>query len=228
EAWLAISGRSSHYQEWLARKQYVDLLQSGGSEISLTEEEYQKLMVFFANFYSGNWRGKTCSFSMLRYSLPALILGCCAPLPCLGLPRLKEFGVLSRQRPIAMECEFLMLEVLDALSVVIIPYRSLGNCLLRICKTQGFLRLVQSLRTDACLHYPPYLIALAGIHIACLVCGKDAQAWFVTELSVDLDKVLEIVAAPASEPVRAVEGLRRSGTRCRLFMEKMPRPEAGI
>jgi cyclin C len=39
--------------------------------------------------------------------------------------------------------------------------------------------------------YPPYLIALAALHMACVVHQKDCKQWFA-ELSVDMGKVLEI------------------------------------
>ena len=45
-----------------------------------------------------------------------------------------------------------------------------------------------SLRTDVSLLYPPYQIALACIHMACVVLSKDTKTWFA-ELHVDLDRV---------------------------------------
>lgn len=39
--------------------------------------------------------------------------------------------------------------------------------------------------------YPPYMIALACIHMAAVVTKKDVKAWFA-ELSVDMEKILEI------------------------------------
>jgi len=39
--------------------------------------------------------------------------------------------------------------------------------------------------------YPPYLIALACIHMAAVVNKKDVKGWFA-ELSVDMGKILEI------------------------------------
>jgi len=47
------------------------------------------------------------------------------------------------------------------------------------------------LRCDVCLMYPPYLIALACIHMAAVVHKKDVKGWFA-ELSVDMGKILEI------------------------------------
>ena len=44
---------------------------------------------------------------------------------------------------------------------------------------------------DVSLMYPPYMIALACIHMAAVVTKKDVKTWFV-ELSVDMEKILEI------------------------------------
>ena len=48
-----------------------------------------------------------------------------------------------------------------------------------------------SLRTDVCLLYAPYQIALAAIYMACVVKNKDATEFF-KELCIDMDKILEI------------------------------------
>jgi cyclin-C len=45
-----------------------------------------------------------------------------------------------------------------------------------------------SYRTDVCLMYPPSLIALACLHMSCVMQKKDAKQWFA-ELNVDMDKV---------------------------------------
>jgi len=39
--------------------------------------------------------------------------------------------------------------------------------------------------------YPPSLIALACLHIACVIQKKDAKQWF-SELNVDMEKIIEI------------------------------------
>ena len=47
-------------------------------------------------------------------------------------------------------------------------------------------------RTDLCLLYPPFMIALACLHVVCVVQQNDARQWFA-ELSVDMEKILEII-----------------------------------
>ena len=49
-----------------------------------------------------------------------------------------------------------------------------------------------SFRTDVCLLYPPHQIALACLHIACVINQKDSNKQWFAELHTDLDKVLEV------------------------------------
>ena len=49
-----------------------------------------------------------------------------------------------------------------------------------------------SLRTDLCLMYPPSIIALGCLHIACVHLKKDAKQWF-SELNIDMEKLFEVV-----------------------------------
>jgi cyclin C len=48
-----------------------------------------------------------------------------------------------------------------------------------------------SLRTEVSLMYPPSLIALSCLHIACVLQKKDTKQWF-SELNVDMEKVIKI------------------------------------
>ena len=95
-----------------------------------------------------------------------------------------------------LECEFYVLENMDCCLIVFQPYRPL----VQYCQDLGFEESVlpiawrivnDSLRTDVSLLYPPYQIALACIHMACIVLSKDCKAW-LAELRVDLEKIQEI------------------------------------
>ena len=48
------------------------------------------------------------------------------------------------------------------------------------------------LRSDIPLLFPPYLIALSAIYVACVFEKRDCQQWF-GELNVDMDRILEVV-----------------------------------
>lgn len=77
------------------------------------------------------------------------------------------------------------------------PYRPLIQFISDLCPDDPHLlpvawRVVNdAYRTDVVLMYPPSLIALACLHIACVMQKKDAKQWF-SELNVDMEKVIEI------------------------------------
>lgn len=77
-------------------------------------------------------------------------------------------------------------------------------------------------RCDICLMYPPYLIALASIHMAAVVNKKDVKGWFA-ELSVDMGKILEITTQ-ILDLYRLWKRYDESKEMPEL-MEKMPRPK---
>lgn len=95
------------------------------------------------------------------------------------------------------ECEFFLLEVMDCCLILYHPYRPLIQFVSDFCPDDTSLlqvawRIVNdTLRTDVCLMYPPSLIALACLHVACVVQRKDAKVWF-SELNVDMEKIIEI------------------------------------
>ena len=75
------------------------------------------------------------------------------------------------------------------------PYRPLIQFVSDLCPDDTSLLQVawrianDSLRTDVCLIYAPSLIALACLHIACVMQKRDAKQWF-SELNVDMEKVI--------------------------------------
>ena len=95
-----------------------------------------------------------------------------------------------------LECEFFLLEMMDCCLIVYHPYRPLTQYVADLGMEDAILPIAwrilnDSLRTDVSLIYPPYQIALAAIYMACVIQQKDSKQWFA-ELSVDMDKVLEI------------------------------------
>ncbi|XP_019633104.1 PREDICTED: cyclin-C-like [Branchiostoma belcheri] len=135
--------------------------------------------------------------------------------------KVEEFGVISNSRLITacqtviknkfsyafnqefpyrinhvLECEFYLLEMMDCCLVVYHPYRPLTSYVQDMGQEDTVLPLAwrivnDSYRTDVCLLYPPFMIALAALHMACVILQKDAKHWFA-ELSVDMEKMLEI------------------------------------
>jgi len=95
------------------------------------------------------------------------------------------------------ECEFFLLEAMDCCLVVYHPYRPLIKYVTDMGQEESLLPFAwkvvnDSLRTNVCLIYPPYLVALAAVYMACIFQKKDCTAWF-TDLNVDMEKILEIV-----------------------------------
>ena len=51
-----------------------------------------------------------------------------------------------------------------------------------------------SYRTDVLLLYPPYLVALTCLYMACVHCGRDVTSWY-QRLNVNIDEIHEITRA---------------------------------
>ncbi|KAF3849747.1 hypothetical protein F7725_019466 [Dissostichus mawsoni] len=194
---------------WVLDKQ--DLMKERQKDLKfLSEEEYWKLQIFFANVIQAlgehlKLRQQVIATATVyfkrfyaRYSLKSIDPVLMAPTCVFLASKVEEFGVVSNTRLISaatsvlktrfsyafpkefqyrmnhiLECEFYLLELMDCCLIVYHPYRPL-------------------LQTDLCLLYPPFMIALACLHVACVVQQKDARQWFA-ELSVDMDKILEII-----------------------------------
>ncbi|XP_057310724.1 cyclin-C-like [Hydractinia symbiolongicarpus] len=96
-----------------------------------------------------------------------------------------------------LECEFYLLEIMDCCLIVFHPYRPLTKYVSDMAQEGSILpyawRVVNdSLRSDVSLLYPPYMIALAAIYMACVFEKRDCQQWF-SELNVNMERILEIV-----------------------------------
>ncbi|XP_006797332.1 cyclin-C [Neolamprologus brichardi] len=189
--------QSSHYLQWVLDKQ--DLMKERQKDLKfLTEEEYWKLQIFFANVIQAlgehlKLRQQVIATATVyfkrfyaRYSLKSIDPVLMAP-TCVFLASKVEI----------LECEFYLLELMDCCLIVYHPYRPLLQYVQDMGQEDMLLPLAwrivnDTYRTDLCLLYPPFMIALACLHVACVVQQKDARQWFA-ELSVDMDKILEII-----------------------------------
>ncbi|KAK2154296.1 hypothetical protein LSH36_271g00019 [Paralvinella palmiformis] len=226
-----------YLQQWILDKQ--DLLRERESDQKvLSEEEYQKIIIFFANFIQSlgehlKFRQQviaTATVYFKRYyarnslrSIDPLLM---APTCAFLASKVEEFGVLSNNRLITtcqqvvknkygyaygstefpyrisqvLECEFYLLESMDCCLILYHPYRPLLQYAQDLNQSENSSdsllqlswRIVNdSLRTDVALLYPPFMIALAALHMASVMQQRDTKTWFA-ELAVDLDKVLEV------------------------------------
>lgn len=103
------------------------------------------------------------------------------------------------------ECEFFLVDQLEYCLVVYHPYKPLVDYVNDASLTEvlgdgkaekTLLRLAwnvvnDSLRSDLSLTYPPYMVALACLHMASSIKDFDISAWF-TKLNVDMDEIMEI------------------------------------
>ncbi|XP_064649185.1 cyclin-C-like [Lineus longissimus] len=227
--------QSSHYQQWVLDKQ--DLMKERATDLKvLAEEEYNKIMIFYANFIQALGEQLKVRQQVIAtgtvyfkrfYARSGNSLKCIDPLllapTCVFLAsKVEEFGVISNTRLIStlnsvvknkfshafgntespyrisqvLECEFYLLEMMDCCLVLYHPYRPLVQYVSDMQQDETLLSLAwrivnDSLRTDVSLLFPPYLIALACLHMACVIQQKDCKNWFA-ELSVDMDKILDI------------------------------------
>ncbi|XP_001625017.2 cyclin-C [Nematostella vectensis] len=188
---------------------YSNFMQSLGEHLDLRQQVIATATVFFKRFYSKN---------SLKSIDPLLIAPTCVYLAskveecgaisnnklisaCSSVVKNKySYAFQMEQFPYRMnqvlECEFYLLEMLDCCLIIYHPYRPLTQYVSDLGMEEAILptawRIINdSLRTDIFLIYPPYLIALAAIHMACVIQQKDSKQWFA-ELSVDMDQIVEI------------------------------------
>ncbi|XP_076435370.1 cyclin-C-like isoform X2 [Babylonia areolata] len=254
---------SSHYQQWILDKQ--DLLRERQHDLKiLTEDEYQKIMIFFANFIQAlgeqlKVRQQVIATATVyfkrfyaRNSLKCIDPWLMAPTCVFLASKVEEFGVISNSRLITtcqsvvknkfgyafpqeypyriqnvLECEFYLLEMMDCCMILYHAYRPLARYCADIGCESELLPLAwrivnDSLRTDIPLLYPPYLIALACLHMACVIKQKDIKQW-CAELSVDTDKILDI-----ARTIIALYDMWKTydeKTEIAAILAKMPKPK---
>lgn len=194
--------QSSHHAQWILDRQ--DLLRERQADLQvLTDEEYQKIFIFFANFIQVlgehlKLRQQVIATATVyfkrfyaRNSLKNIDPLLLAPTCILLASKVEEFGVISNNRLISacqtviknkfnyayqqefpyrtnhiLECEFFLLENLDCCLIVYQPYRPLLQFIQDIGPDDSLLNLTwriinDSLRTDACLLYPPYQVSFS-------------------------------------------------------------------
>jgi cyclin C len=187
---------------------FANVIQAVGEHSKVRQQVIATATIYFKRFYARN---------SLHCVDPLLM----APTCILLASKVEEFGVLSSTRLIqtcqqvvknkfsyaytqdfpyriqnVLECEFFLLEAMDCCLILFHPYRPLLQYIQDMSQDEALLQLAwriinDSLRTDVSLLYPPYMIALAALNLACVMQQKDNKQWFA-DLSVDLDKVIEI------------------------------------
>lgn len=112
--------------------------------------------------------------------------------------------------------------------IVYQPYRPLLTLIQDVGPDDQLLMLAwriinDSLRTDVCLLYPPYQIAIGCLQIACVILQKDLKSWFA-ELNADMEKIQEI----ARYIINLYELWKKYDEKNEMpaILAKMPKPKA--
>jgi cyclin C len=180
----------------------------GGDYLRLRQQVISTAIVYYQRFYSRHSLGDIDPLLLCPTCLHlASKVEECGTMPpnqlvmkCKLIVWQKYQNILRPEYPYRtnhiLECEFLLLEMLDCCLIVYHPYRPLTQYVSDLGLQDSILptawRIVNdTYRCDVSLMYPPYLIALTCIHMAAVVTKKDVKGWF-SELSVDMEKILEI------------------------------------
>ncbi|XP_002160308.1 cyclin-C [Hydra vulgaris] len=211
-----LSAEMLHDSKYLTSKEirklhifFCHFIQTLGECLKLRQQVIATAIVYLKRFYSRH---------SLKSADPLLL----APTCLYVASKVEEYGPMSNSRLISacttvcksrfsyaypseypyrinqiLECEFFLLEVMDCCLIVFHPYRPLTKYVVDMGQESSILpfawRVVNdSLRSDVCLLFPPYLIALASIYMACVFEKRDCHQWFA-ELNIGIDKVLEVV-----------------------------------
>ncbi|GAB6019832.1 hypothetical protein CHUAL_001372 [Chamberlinius hualienensis] len=187
---------------------FSNLIQTLGEHLKVRQQVIATATIYFKRFYTRN---------SLKCVDPLLL----CPTAVFLASKVEEFGVIPNSRLIStcqsivknkysyaypqefpyrmqniLECEFYLLEMMDCCLVLYLPYRPLLQYVQDMGLEDSLLpiswRIVNdSLRTDVSLLFPPFMIALACINMACVILQKDCKQWFA-ELNIDMEPILEI------------------------------------
>ncbi|XP_065829605.1 cyclin-C-like [Oscarella lobularis] len=206
--------------------------------------------IYFKRFYTNNSFGSidpllmapTCIYLAAKVEESGLISNTRLVQSCQSIVKTKFSYALKDfpyRMPQILECEFYLLEMMDCCLITFNPYRSLTQYVSDIGQEDSLLSLAwrivnDTYRSDTCLLYPPYLIALAALHMACVVNQKDCKQWFA-ELSVDMEKVLQVTQEillfyklwKSYDETKEIRAILAKAPKPRLSSGKMPKPSAG-
>ena len=189
---------------------FSNYIQALGEALKARQQVIASATVFFKRFYAKNslkcidplLMASTCVFLAFKVEEAGVIPNNRLISTCQQIVKSKYSHAFNPpeftyRMPNVVECEFYLLEMLDCCLILYLPYRPLMLYAADLLTSEDKVlplawRIVNdSLRTDVPLLYPPYLIALSCLHMACVIQQKDAKQWFA-ELTVDMDKIFEI------------------------------------
>ncbi|KAI8912649.1 cyclin-like protein [Gorgonomyces haynaldii] len=185
---------------------YTSLLFKLGKKMSLRQQVIASSLVYFKRFFSRNTFTEvdpllvlvTCFYVACKMEeCPQHIKACCN----------EAKAVIGSQFTYAAsdvaEFEFYLLEELDFCTILFHPYKPyLKYCQFLQVNTAvlqtGWYIINDIYRTDACLLYPPYIIAIAALYLSVNINEKEIHNLpeikeFFKTLNIDFVQVVEII-----------------------------------
>ena len=189
---------------------YADFIQAIGETLGVKQQVVATSIVYFKRFYVRNslksvdplLLAPTCIFLASKVEEYGVISNHRLIQSCqTALKNKFSFAWNIQEYPYrisqVLECEFCLLEMMDCCLILYHPYRPLTQYVQDWTDKDVVLPVAwnvinDSYRTDIPLLYPPHQIAIACLHMACVITQKDTyKSWFA-ELNIDFDKILEI------------------------------------
>nr|CAH8830542.1 unnamed protein product [Trichobilharzia regenti] len=192
---LKVLGSEEEYQKVMLF--FTDVIQAFGKNVEVRQQVIATALVYFKRFYSRNsfktidpWlMAPSCLFLASKVeefgvvSQKNLIASCRNVVHSHYLVYFPDgYGYPYRAQDV-LECEFILLEAMDCSLIVFHPYRPLVQFCdeLRplmheyadLLLERAWWLVNDSFRTDVCLHYPPYIIALGCLQLAVLIVSNN-------------------------------------------------------
>eukprot|EP00039_Didymoeca_costata_P010564 m.142579 g.142579 ORF g.142579 m.142579 type:complete len:274 (+) comp14880_c0_seq2:136-957(+) len=184
---------------------YLNVIQLLGGKLAVKQQIIATASIYFKRFYL---RNSWTSIEPYLLAISCVYLG----------TKVEEYGpisarkVLDKAKQVAtehgdpliadykqaqiVECEFILLESLDCSLVIYHAYRPLMNFVEDAKLDKDFVSLAwrivnDSLRSDLCFLYPPYLIAIGCLHFASIVKNQDLSVW-LGGLNICTEEIMEV------------------------------------
>ncbi|KAL3317801.1 hypothetical protein Ciccas_003541 [Cichlidogyrus casuarinus] len=189
-------GKEEDYQKLMIF--FVGVIQTFGKAVEVRQQVIATATIYFKRFYSRNslksidpWlMAPSCLFLASKVeefaALPHKHLNtACRNAVAQNYCKCFPDGIYPYRPHDILECEFILMEALDCCLIVFHPYRSLvsfcedlrpqlsGSTDILLQKSWRIIN--DSLKTDLCLFYPPYMITLGAMQVAFLLMAGSAE-----------------------------------------------------
>lgn len=189
---------------------YADFIQALGEALGVKQQVVATSIVYFKRFYVRNsvkcidplLLAPTCIFLASKVEEYGVISNHRLIQTCQTIFKNKfNFAWNLTEFPYkithVLECEFYLLEMMDCCLILYHPYRPLTQYIDDWSQKDLILPVAwhvinDTYRTDIPLLYPPHQIAIACLHMACVITQTDSTKQWFASLNIDFEKILEI------------------------------------